>query len=120
MLAACFGIYGAQAFAGFVQLFPLWLDAARHARYGNLSFVWVELVSSIAAVAAAYGLWRQRRWARTPTVVVVVLATVTGCWIVAFGLADVANGRVWFVVGVLALVALVLAAWLLRYVWRQT
>jgi hypothetical protein len=113
-------VYGVQSLGSVVQLFPLWLDAARHHRYGNASFVWLELVSAIAAFAAAYGLWRQRRWARIPTLVVVLLAMATVCLIAGFGIGGVGSRRAWLVVGVLLLVAFALAGWLVRYVWRHT
>jgi len=120
VLAACLAVYGVQSLGSVVQLFPLWLDAARHHRYGNASFVWLELVSAIAAFAAAYGLWRQRRWARIPTLVVVLLAMATVCLIAGFGIGGVGSRRAWLVVGVLLLVAFALAGWLVRYVWRHT
>ena len=120
MLAACFAVYGAQSLGGAIQLFPRWLDAARSHRYGNMSFVWLLLVSAIAALAAAYGLWRRRRWARVPTLVVVVLALAQFFLIAGFGVGGVNGGGAWVAVGALLLVALVLAAWILTYVWRHT
>jgi hypothetical protein len=120
VLAACLALYGVQSSGSAVRLFPLWLDAARHHRYGNASFAWLEIVSAIAAFAAAYGLWRHRRWARIPTLVVVILALATVCVIMAFGIGGVASIGVWLVSGILLLLAFLLAAWLLRFVWRHT
>jgi hypothetical protein len=120
VLAVCLAVYGVQSLGGVVYLFPHWLDAARHHRYGNESLVWSELASAIAAFAAAIGLWRQRRWARAPILVVVVLAMATLCLIAGFGIGDVGSARSGFVVGVLLLVAIALAAWLVKYVWRHT
>jgi len=120
VLAVCLAVYGVQSLVGAVQLFPQWLDAMRHHRYANVSFMWMELVSAIAALAAAYGLWRQRRWARIPTLVVVVLAMTQLCLIAGFAVGDVGSARVWLAVGVLLLLAFVLAAWLVRYIWRHT
>jgi len=120
VVAACLAVCGVQSLGGAVRLFPLWLDAARNHRYGNMSFVWLELASAIAAFTAAYGLWRQRRWARIPALVVVLLAMVTLCLIAGFGIGDVGRGSAWLVAGVLLLLAFALSAWFLRYIWRHT
>ena len=120
VLAACLAVYGLQSLGGVVQLFPLWLESARNHRYGNELFVWLELVSAIAAFAGAYGLWRQRRWARIAVVVVVVLAMTVLCFIAGFGIGDVGNGGAWLVVSILLLLAGALSVWFLRYVWRHT
>jgi hypothetical protein len=120
VLTACLVVYGVQSLAGAVRLFPLWLDAARNHRYGNMSFVWLELATAIAAFTAAYSLWRQRRWARIPALVVVLLAMATLCLIAGFGIGDVGGGSAWLVAGVLLLLALALSVWFLRYIWRHT
>jgi len=120
VVAACLAVYGMQSLGGAFQLFPLWLDAARNHRYGNMSFVWLELVSAIAAFTAAYSLWRQRRWARIPALVVVLLAMATLCLIAGFGIGDVGGGSAWLAAGVLLLLAFALSAWFLRYIWRHT
>jgi len=120
VLVICMALYGLMSFGGVVQLFPLWLDAASHHRYGNMSFVWVEFVSALSALAAAHGLWHRRRWARVPTLVVLVLALATACLISGFGVGGVSSLRARFVVAALLLLGFALAALLFKYVWRHT
>ena len=120
LLALCLAVYGVQSLWRAAQLLPHWIDSARHHRYGNVSFVWLELVSAITALAAAYGLWQQRRWARVPALVVVLLAMATLCLIAGFGIGDTGGGRAWLAAGAMLLPAFVLAGWLLRYLWRHT
>jgi len=120
VVAACLAVYGLQSLAGGVQLFPLWLESARHHRYGNEAFAWMELISGVAALAGAYGLWRQRRWARFAALVVVLLAIASLCLIAAFSIGEAGGGSAWLVAGTLFLLAGALSVWVLRYIWRHT
>jgi hypothetical protein len=120
VLAICLVVYGAQSLVGALQLFPMWLDAVRHQKYGNESFIWLELTSAIAAFTTAYGLWKLRHWTRISALIVVFLAMTTLCLIAGFGIGDVGGGSAWLFVGVLLLLGFALSSWFLRYIWRHT
>ena len=77
ILAALCAVYGVQALAAAIRLFPFWLAAAREGRYGSGSFAWLELGSAVSGLTAAYGLWQRRRWARVPFLVCVLLGIAT-------------------------------------------
>jgi hypothetical protein len=119
-LAVLCTLFGLGSLAGAVSLFPLWLAAAKQHHYGNMSFAWVELLSAVSGLTAAYGLWKGRRWARFPFLVVAVLVVGTTALITMFGVGE-AGGRGGWAAGAvfIALVAAVAAA-LIRYVWRST
>jgi hypothetical protein len=120
VLAVVSAVMGLQSFFVAIGLFPLWLAAARQGRYGNEGFVWVELLSAASALAAAYGLWRRRRWTRIPFLIGMTATLGTWYFIAAFGLGDVGTVRTGLIMGLLLVVPLAVAGWLVRYVWQHT
>jgi hypothetical protein len=117
-LAILSALFGLQSFAGAVRLFPQWLAAAQRGHYGSMAFAWVELLSAVSGLAAGYGLWRGRRWARIPFLVAALLVVGTVGMITLFGVGEGGGGWVWMVAaGFMALVTAV-AAVLIRHVWR--
>jgi hypothetical protein len=119
-LAVLCAIFGLGSFTGAKRLFPLWLAAAKQHRYGSMSIAWVQLLSAVSGLAAAYGLWRGRRWARILFLVAALLVIATIGLIIMFGVGE-AGGRWGWVMGVLFMAVVVAAAaGLIRYVWRST
>ena len=119
-LAILCAIFGLQSVVGAMRLFPLWLAAAKHHRYGNMSIAWVELLSAVSGFAAAYGLWRGRRWARIPFLVAALLLVATIGLITMFGVGEVGGQRGWVMGVVFMALVVAAAAGLIRYVWRST
>jgi len=119
-LAILCAIFGLESFAGAVRLFPQWLAAAKQHRYGSMSFAWVELLSAVSGLAAAYGLWRGRRWARFPFLVAAVLVITTVGLITMFGVGDVGGQWGWVPGVVFVALTVAVATGLIRYVWRST
>ena len=119
-LAILCAIFGLESFASAMWLLPQWLAAAKQHHYGNMSIAWVQLLSAVSGLAAAYGLWKGRRWARIPFLVAALLIIATIGLIIMFGVGEVGGQRGW-VMG-LVFMALVVAAatGLIRYVWRST
>lgn len=113
-------LYGAQSLAGAIELLPMWLDGVRTHHYGAVPFLWIELALAISALTTAYGLWRQRRWARLPGLVVTLLSMAVLALIAGFGIGEVDGGGAWLRVGVLMLLAIALSAGFLRYLWHNT
>jgi hypothetical protein len=103
-----------------MRLFPQWLAAAKHHRYGNMSFAWVELLSAVSQLAAAYGLWRGRRWARIPFLVAALLGIATIGLVTMFGVGEAGGQRGWVLGVVFMALVVAAAAGLIRYVWRST
>ena len=120
ILAVLLLVGAAGSLRGFAVLFPGWLDAASRRQCGSGSFAWVELVAAAASLAAAYGIWRNRRWARFPFVVSVLVWLGTTAYVVAFGVAELGGVGVRVAAGLLLLVTLAVAGLLTRYVWRHT
>lgn len=119
-LAVLSALFGLESLAGAVRLFPQWLAAAKQHRYGSMSFAWVQLLSGVSGLAAAYGLWQGRRWARFPFLVAVVLVIATIGLITMFGVGDVGGPRAWVPGVVFMALTVAVAAGLIRYVWRST
>ena len=119
-LAILCAMFGLGSLAGAVRLFPLWLAAARQHHYGNMSFAWVELLSAVSGLAAAYGLWLGRRWSRIPFLAAAVLVIVSIGFITMFGVGEGGGQRGWIFGVVFMALVVAIAAWLIRYVWRST
>jgi hypothetical protein len=119
-LAVLCAIFGLGSLAGAMRLFPQWLAAAKHHRYGNMSFAWVELLSAVSQLAAAYGLWRGRRWARIPFLVAALLGIATIGLVTMFGVGEAGGQRGWVLGVVFMALVVAAAAGLIRYVWRST
>lgn len=120
ILAALCAVYGLQSLAGAIRLFPFWLAAAKQGHRGSGAFAWVELLSAVSALMAAYGLWHRRRWARLPFLVCVVLGLATLSVIALFGVGETGGTSAWVFVGLVAAVSVGIAGWLTWYVWRST
>jgi len=120
VLAILCALNGLSSLASAVQLFPEWLAAAKQHHYGRFSFTWVGLGAAVSGLAAAYGLWQRRRWARIPFVVSAVLAVVTACLITMFAVGEIGTSSGWVAGGLLLAVNVAVAGWLVRYVWRST
>jgi hypothetical protein len=119
-LAVLCAIFGLQSSAGAVRLFPLWLAAARQHHYGSMALVWVELLSAPCSLAAAYALWRGRRWARVPFLITAVLCIATVALITIVGVGEVGGQRGWVAGVVFMALVLAVAVGVIRYVWRFT
>jgi hypothetical protein len=119
-LAILCAIFGLESLVGAMRLFPLWLAAAKQHRYGSMSLAWVEVLSAVSGFAAAYGLWRGRRWARIPFLVAALLLVATIGLITMFGVGEVGGQRGWVMGGMFMALVVAAAAGLIRYVWRST
>lgn len=120
VMSACLAIYGLQSLGGVIQLFPMWLNAARNHQFSSVPFIWVELALAITALTSAYGLWHHRRWARIPALAVAVLTVAVLLLISGFAIGDVGGHSTWLVVVFLLILALALSIWFVRYIWRNT
>jgi hypothetical protein len=119
-LAILCAIFGLESLVGAMRLVPLWLAAAKQHHYGNMSIAWVEVLSAVSGFAAAYGLWRGRRWARIPFLVATLLLVATITLITMFGVGEVGGHRGWVMGVVFMALVVAAAAGLIRYVWRST
>jgi hypothetical protein len=123
LLTGALALYAAGAFQGVVLLLPQWLAAAREHRFGSGAFVWVQVVAFVTALAAAFGLWNRRRWARMAFLACMGVTIATSVWIAAFGFmafGPEAPGPAWLPLAAVLLGLLVAATLLVRYVWRHT
>jgi len=120
ILAVMLLLEAVESLWGFVALLPYWLASAQQHRYASGAYAWVELITGLSALGAAYGLWRGRRWARIPFLILVAVAMGTFVLIAAFGIGEGGTRGPRLLVGLLLLIMLALALWLTRYVWRHT
>ena len=120
LLAILSAVFGLESLGTAVRLFPVWLAAAKQHRYGSVTYTWVAVVAAASGFAAAYGLWRRRRWARVPFIICAVLAIATAGVITMFGLGDDGGSLGWVVAGLSLGVLVAIAGWLVRFVWRST
>lgn len=120
VLAVLCAVFGLQSLATAVQLFPLWLAAAKQHRYASMSFTWVALLGAVSGLVAAYALWRGRKWGRIPFVVSATLAVVSVGLITMFAVGEGSGVWACIVAGLFFAVVIAVAGWLVGYVWRAT
>jgi hypothetical protein len=120
IVAALCAIFGLQSIMTAVRLFPEWLAAARQHNYTSMSFTWISLTASVTGFAAAYGLWYGRRWARIPFVASALIVVATVGFITMFAIGEVGGPSGWVTGVVLVVITIIVAAVLVRYVWRST
>lgn len=119
-LAILCGILGVGSLSTATRLLPLWYAGAKQHHYGTMAFVWVALLSAVSMLAAAYGLWAGRRWARIPFLVAVLLGIASIGLVTMFGAGTIGGQRGWAMGVVIMVLVIAVAAALLRYVWRST
>ncbi len=111
VLATLTGLLGLQSILGAV-----WSRSEN----ATSPLTWVELATAVTSLAAAYGLWQRRRWARYPFILTAALLILVHGAISMFGAGEIGGTRGWVVGVLLVTVGLVAAGALIRYVWRWT